>query len=244
MSEALYLRDCYIKEFEALVLSIGDDGRSIILDKTLFYPTSGGQPNDLGVLKTSTAEYIVLDTIKKDGNIIHRVNIVGLKANDKVIGIIDWDHRYKLMRYHTAAHILSTLIHNETDADITGNQLYSNKARVDFSLESFDRDLMKGFEEKANNIINKGINVSFRMLDREEAFKIPSLVKLRMQLPLTITEIRIVDIADDKADFDHQACAGTHVKNTKEIGEIEIFELENKGKDRKRIYFRLKEDHV
>ena len=235
----LYLKDCYIKEFEAHILDIGDDGRSIILDKTAFYPLSGGQPADFGVIKKDDQDFKVLDVIKKDGNIIHKVDRDGLNPNDTITGIIDWEHRYRLMRYHTAAHMLSTLIHEETGADITGNQLYLDKARVDFSLEKFDRDLMKGFEEKVNAIISKGLPVSFRILDREEAFKIPSLVKLRKQLPETIKEIRIVDIASPEYDFDHQACGGTHLKNTSEIGRLEIFDLENKGKDRKRIYFKI-----
>jgi misacylated tRNA(Ala) deacylase len=238
MAELLYLKDCYRKEFEAQVIGIGD-GTEIVLDKTLFYPNSGGQPNDTGILRHEKTEYKVVDVLKKDGIIIHKVNSAGLKPDDKVTGIIDWDRRYRLMRYHTAAHMLSTLIHNDTGAAITGNQLYLDKARVDFSLERFDRELMKSYEEKANSIIIKNLPVSFRILDREDAFKIPALVKLRKQLPESITEIRIVDIASKDYDFDHQACGGTHLSNTSEIKRIEIFALENKGKDRKRIYFRL-----
>ncbi len=240
MNNLLYIKDCYMKEFDAVVDEVIDDVE-IILNQTAFYPNSGGQPNDLGVFENNGVVFNVVDVIKKEGKIIHKVDKSGLKKNDAIHGKIDWERRYKLMRYHTASHILSTAIHNETGDEITGNQLYLDKARVDFSLDNFDRALMKGFEEKINEIISKNLPVRTRILDREEAFKIPSLVKLRKVLPETISEIRVVDVFDDSFDFDHQACGGTHLKNTSEIGKIEIFDLENKGKDRRRIYFRIKE---
>jgi misacylated tRNA(Ala) deacylase len=227
-----------MQEFDAAVEEVINDVE-IILNHTAFYPNSGGQPNDIGVLECHDVSYNIIDVIKKEGKIIHKVDKAGLAKGDKVYCKIDWERRYKLMRYHTASHILATAIHNETGAEITGNQLYLDKARVDFSLDNFDRALMKGFEEKANEIISKNLPVGTRILDREEAFKIPSLVKLRKVLPETIKDIRVVDIFDDSFDFDHQACGGTHLKNTSEIGKIEIFELENKGKDRRRIYFRI-----
>jgi misacylated tRNA(Ala) deacylase len=235
---AAYMLDCYTKEFESKILSINEDGTLIELENTYFYPTSGGQPNDTGLIIKDDKEFKVVDVIKKDGIILHKIDVssIGiLSINDTIKCVIDWDHRYILMRYHTASHILATIINEETGAEITGNQLYADKARVDFSLGEFDRALMNSFEEKTNNIIRQGLPVSFRILEREEAFKIPSLVKLRKHLSEDIKEIRIVDIGD----FDHQACGGTHLKNTSEIGSIKIVNLENKGKDRRRIYFEL-----
>lgn len=234
--QANYLMNCYTKEFESTVVRVTDDVL-IELSESYFYPTSGGQPCDTGKIITEKEEYKIIDVIKKDNTILISVDKKGLTAGDKIVGIIDWDRRYRLMKYHTASHILATVIHEETSADITGNQLYIDKARIDFSLENFDRELMNSFAEKTNNIIRQHMPVSFRILEREEAFKIPSLVKLRKQLSESIKEIRVVDIGD----FDHQACGGTHIKNTSEIGEIEIFNLENKGKDRRRIYFRIKD---
>ena len=240
MKELLYIQNCYMKEFNAEVIEV-IDGKNIILDQTAFYPTAGGQPNDTGKIICNGIEYNIIDVKKSEGKIIQIVNKEGINIGDKIHGIIDWDRRYKLMRYHTAAHILSTVIHEETGADITGNQLYTDKARIDFSLENFDREVMKSFEKKVNDLINKNISVSFRILNREEAFKIPSLCKLRKELPENITEIRIVDIADDSIDLDHTACGGTHISNISEIGNIEIYDVENKGKERRRIYFRIKE---
>lgn len=239
--QAAYLLDCYKKDFESRIVNVNaerDSGVWVELEETYFYPTSGGQPCDSGFLVKENMEYVVEDVIKKEGKILHKVNKEGLAVGDVVRGIIDWEHRYILMRYHTASHILSTIINEETGADITGNQLYVDKARVDFSLENFDRELMKGFEKKTNDIIKKNLPVTFRILEREEAFKIPSLVKLRKQLPESIKEVRIVDIGD----FDHQACGGTHLRNTSEIGLIEITGLENKGKERRRIYFKIRHE--
>jgi misacylated tRNA(Ala) deacylase len=237
--ELLFLLNPYVKEFDATVTDVitDDTGNYIVLDRTAFYATSGGQPNDLGIITINGEVFNVVDVLKKDGLYLHRIDRSGLKVGDSVHGIINWDRRYKLMRYHTASHILSTIIFNETGADITGNQIYLDKARVDFSLEAFDRNLMQSFEEKTNAIIKQALPVTFRILDREEAFKIPSLVKLRKQLPETITQIRIVDIEG----FDHQACGGTHLNNTSECGSIEIYDLENKGKERRRIYFRIRD---
>lgn len=236
--QAAYLLNCYKKDFESKIINVSEDGLWIELEETFFYPTSGGQPCDSGVIIKDDVDYIVEDVVKKEGKILHKVNKTGLIEGDVIKGAIDWDHRYILMKYHTASHILSTIIHDETGADITGNQLYTDKARVDFSLENFDRELMKGFEAKTNDIIKQNLIVTFRILEREEAFKIPSLVKLRKQLSETIKDIRIVDIGD----FDHQACGGTHLKDTAEIGLIEITSLENKGKERRRIYFKIKNE--
>ncbi|GIU69677.1 MAG: alanyl-tRNA editing protein AlaX [Candidatus Woesearchaeota archaeon] len=260
--KAAYLKDCYKKEFISKIVFVSEDGLWVELEETYFYPTSGGQPNDEGFLikvedsKNNSfdknidleeiknirysnlreiEQFAVKDVLKKDGKILHNIVMPGLKIGDKVIGRINWERRYKLMRYHTASHVLSTVINIETGAEITGNQLYTDKARVDFSLENFDRELMNSFESKTNDIMKKNLPVSFRILEREDAFKIPGLVKLRKQIPETIREIRIVDIGE----FDHQACGGTHLKNTSEIGSIKITELENKGKDRRRIYFKI-----
>ncbi len=232
--EALYMKDCYLKEFEATVKTVSE-GKYITLDKTAFYPNSGGQPCDTGKLIKDTKEYPVVYAGKFGGRISHEVTEPGLKEGDKVKGIIDWQRRHLFMRYHTACHILSAIIHNDTGAQITGNQIGEDKTRIDFSLESFDREKISSYEAKANEIIEKQLPVTIKFMKREEAFKIPSIVKLKMQLPESIKELRIVDIES----LDQQACAGTHVKNTKEIGNIQILKAENKGKNNRRIYFRL-----
>ncbi len=238
--DALYLMDCYAKEFEATVEEVAGD-RFVILDKTAFYPDSGGQPHDTGVLvrEGDGREFPVTYTRKMDDLISHEVAIAdsgsGLAAGDRVTGRIDWERRYLFMRSHTACHVLSAVIHKETGALITGNRIGDAKTRVDFSLKDFDRSEIKSFEEKTNEIIDQNLPVEIKILSKEDALKMPSIVKLKMDLP-DREEIRVIDIVG----YDAQACGGTHVRNTGEIGHIEVVKAENKGKNNRRIYFRLK----
>lgn len=243
-TDALYLLNCYLKEFSAVVEDVIDD-RFVILDRTAFYPNAGGQPNDLGVLISGDRKYPVVHVRKVDDAIESEVETPfpsdssdpsdsGLAAGDPVTGRIDWNRRYHFMRSHTACHVLSAVIHKEVGALITGNQIGDAKTRVDFSLKDFNRSEIKSFEEKTNEIINQNIPVDIKILSKAEALEIPSIVKLRMDLP-DMEEIRVIDIVG----FDSQACGGTHVRNTGEIGKIEIIKAENKGKDNRRIYFRL-----
>lgn len=234
--EELYLENCYLKEFDAVVESIIDN-KYVVLDRTAFYPESGGQPHDTGFLTCSGKEYPVLYVRKAAGKISHEVGEPGLKEGDRVKGFINWKRRYQLMRYHTACHILSAIIHNETGAMISGNQLSEDKTRVDFSLDEFDREQLKAFEAKVNDVIGKKIPLSIEIMKREEAFKIPSVVKLKDAFPPDVSCIRVITIPE----IDRQACGGTHVANTEEIPPIEVFKAENKGKNNRRIYFRLKE---
>ncbi|WP_440953685.1 alanyl-tRNA editing protein AlaXM [Methanococcoides sp. FTZ1] len=232
--EALYLKDCYLREFEATVTSVKDD-KFVVLDRTAFYPESGGQPHDTGVLVSDGKEYRVVFVGKFDGQISHEVSEPGLKEGDKVKGIIDQDRRTLFMNYHTASHILSAIIHNETGAKISGNQIAEDKTRVDFNLENFDREQIDSYEAKVNEVIDRAIDVKIDILPREEALTIPSVVKLKNAFPPEIEEIRVIRIPE----IDDQACGGTHVKNTGEIPHIEIFKAENKGKNNRRIYFRF-----
>jgi misacylated tRNA(Ala) deacylase len=230
----LYMNDCYLKEFDATVVSV--NGKYVVLDNTAFYPNSGGQPNDIGVLRCNDNDYKVVYVAKIDGAISHEVDHEGLKPGDKVHGIIDWERRYIHMRYHTASHIMSGLINKLTGAEITGNQIAADKTRFDFNLKIFDKDMVKQWEEMANKIISEEHDVIIKTLPREEAFRIPSLVKLAKGFPEDIQNIRIVNIEG----FDQQACGGTHVRNTREIGRVEFTKMENKGKDNRRIYFVIK----
>lgn len=233
MQEGLYLRDCYLKEFDAVIKSI-KDGKYIILDKTAFYPVSGGQPNDIGKIISNGTEYNVVFVGKFDGNISHEVDKEGLKEGDKVHCIIDWNKRYKLMRMHTATHILCSIANKEKNVLITGSQLGEDKSRVDLSLENMDKAVIEGLIQKTNEEINKNIEVKISFLPREEAEKLTKLAEPDYE---DLKELRMINI--DNLDF--QPCGGTHVKNTSEIKGIELVSLENKGKGRKRIYFKLKD---
>jgi misacylated tRNA(Ala) deacylase len=234
MTELLYQQDSYVKEFDASVTKA--ESKLIFLDKTHFYPTSGGQPGDSGTMISAGREYRVLSAKKVGGDVAHEVDSEGLKAGDNVHCRLDWEKRYKHMRGHTACHILSHVVNKATGALITGNQIAEDKCRVDFDLENFDREQIKEFEKEANQTIAAAAPVMTSMMPREEAFKIPSVLKLRNVLPPSVDMIRIVEIEG----YDTQACGGTHVRNTSEIGGITVTSAENKGKNNRRIYFALK----
>lgn len=234
MKEALYLSDSYLKEFEAEVVSV-NDGKFIVLDKTAFYPRSGGQPHDEGVMVRDGEKFKVVFVGKFDGKISHEVDHEGLKVGDKVSCKIDWERRHKLMRMHTAAHILCEVINRESGALITGNQLDVEKSRIDFSLENYDPEKMNVYVGMANDIVKKDLPVSVKFVTRSEAMEIPQVSKLAKGLPESIKEVRLLYIGD----FDIQADGGTHVKSTAEVGKIVLLKCENKGKNNRRLYYSL-----
>ncbi|MEM2874104.1 MAG: alanyl-tRNA editing protein [Candidatus Nanoarchaeia archaeon] len=235
MTELLYLKDSYLEDFEAIVTAV--EGCNVVLDRTAFYPESGGQLDDRGKLvRLSDSKVFYVLAVRKLGpQVLHSVDCEGLQVGDKVHGWLDWPRRYKMMRMHTATHVLAAVIHNEIGALITGNQLDLDKGRIDFNGAEV-KEKYKEFEVKANELLAKGLNVEVKFLSYNEAMKIPSVVKLAKILPPSIPELRIVSIGN----IDVQADGGTHVKNTKECGQIEIIQFENKGANRKRLYFILK----
>ena len=234
VTEPLYLKDSYLKEFIAKVIAVHNN--SIELDKTVFYPTGGGQPNDTGVISLNGNDLEVVDVKKHGDKILHYVNSQpNLQTDSKIIGKIVWNRRYKFMRMHTAAHIIASIFNTKHGALITGNQIGLEKTRFDFSLEGFDRQKIEGCIEEANFQISKNAEVKVYFLKREEAMKIPNIVKLAGALPPNLEILRIVEIMG----IDTQADGGTHVKNTQEIGKIELVKMENRGKTNRRVYFKL-----
>ncbi len=232
--EALYMNDSYLKEFDAKVVSVKDD-KYVVLDQTAFYPNSGGQPYDTGKMVRGDEEFPVVFVGKFSGQISHEVGKPGLKEGDSVHCMIDWERRYKLMRMHTTAHIISTLINKETGAMITGNQLGLDQSRIDFSLEDFDREAFSNYIKLANEVVSRKLDVTATSMPRSEVEANPELCKLAKGLPPGIETLRMVKIGD----VDIQPDGGTHVKNTSEIGKIELVKLENKGKNNRRLYFAL-----
>ena len=183
-------------------------------------------------------EFKVIYVGKFSGNISHEVDKPGLKIGDKVKCKIDWKRRYILMKLHTATHILSEVLYREANALITGGQMNLDKSRMDFSLENYDLEKVKSNVDKVNEIIEKNLKVSIEFLSREEAIKLPKLSKLAKGIPESLETVRIVSIGD----FDIQADGGTHVHSTSEIGKIEFIKCDNKGKNNRRVYYKLSED--
>ena len=232
--DEIYLDDGYIWSFSAGVTQALEN--KAILKRTAFYPQSGGQPSDTGILEKGGEIFQVIGVEKEEEGIVHILDRPGLKPGDMVSGKIDSDRRYRFMRSHTACHILSAVIFQETGAKITGNQIEQSRSRVDFSLESFDKSRMMEYVEKANQIVSDRRPVSTRIMPREEALAMPDLLRLAMAVPDRDT-IRVVEVEG----IDRQACGGTHVKNTAEVGRIKMLKAENKGKANRRIYFSLED---
>lgn len=234
MAIALYLEDCYKKEFQTTVVSVKDD-RYVVLEHTAFYPNMGGQPFDIGKLVRGSEEFPVVFVGKFADEISHEVSKAGLKPGDQVLGIIDWQRRHLLMRYHTAAHVLARVIHDATGAFTSGNQLGLGRSRIDFTLENFDREKIPAWIEAANEIVQKALPVTIGRISRDEALQDSDFSAPSKHLMPEIEQLRVISITG----FDKQACGGTHLRNTSEIGRISFAKAENKGKHNRRIYFTL-----
>ncbi|MEM2933795.1 MAG: alanyl-tRNA editing protein [Methanocellales archaeon] len=236
MTRALFLMDSYLKECDSAVLSV-KNGKYAILDQTIFYPRGGGQPWDTGCMIKGKGDEVfkVVGVVNYSGEIVHEVDRVGLKEGDRVKCILNWERRYKLMRSHTAAHVFGSLLCIGTGALITGNQLEEDKIRFDFNLEKFDRRILEEYIEKANELFKKDIEVKWYELSREEALKIPGVIKMAGASPPDLPRLRIVEIVG----IDKQADGGTHVKNLREVGHLKLLKAENKGKNNRRVYLTL-----
>ena len=234
MTKALYLEDSYLRECDSVVVSI-KDGKHVVLDQTIFYPKGGGQPWDTGKITKANEVYTVVYVGKFSGEISHEVDHTGLKEGDSVHCSLNWERRYRLMRSHTAAHVFASLLCTGVGVLVTGNQLEVDKIRFDFSLEKFDRGTLEEYIEKANELFKKDIPVKWYELPRDEALKIPGLIKMAEAFPPNIPSLRVVEIVG----VDKQADGGTHVRSLKEVGQIKLLKTENKGKSNRRIYFTL-----
>jgi misacylated tRNA(Ala) deacylase len=231
------LYDSYLKEFEAKILQIM--GNQIILDQTAFHPLTGGVAYDMGYLTKGDMKYKVVkvEINKETKEIIHTLeHEVGLNQGDLVKGILDWNRRHRLMRLHTAAHLIAAIMYTDYNALITGGQVDPEHAKLDFNLPRTDREIFEAAVEKATKEASKGVQLKIYFLARDEALKMPGVVKLAEKMPPQEKELRIVEIPG----VDLQADGGPHVKNTNEIGEIQLLKIENKGKNQRRVYFDVK----
>lgn len=237
MTEKLYQTDSYIREFDARVVGVTDDG-AIILNRTAFFPGGGGQPFDMGVLSIHDKKWPVLKTQQSGGQVLHYVTGPFPEVGARVTGSLDWDHRYKLMRTHTAMHILCGVIWRDYGASVTGGNMEPLKGRMDFEFETMRQELVKEIEESVNAEVANDRPIYVDILPRDIAFNIPDLIRTKINLlPESIQEIRTVEIRG----LDLQADGGTHVARTSEVGRMIIPEYKSKGRINKRIYVDLEE---
>jgi misacylated tRNA(Ala) deacylase len=230
MTEALYHIDAYLKEFGAVITAI--DGNKIVLDRTAFYPGGGGQPNDVGTLTANGATWNVVKMSKQGAEVWHELDRDAPPIGTPMHGALDWDRRYKLMRTHTAMHILCGVIFRDYGASVTGGNMEPLKGRMDFEFETMRQEFVKQIEEKINVEVAAARPTQVKILPRAEAFQIPDLIRTKINLlPAGIAEIRTIEIVG----LDLQADGGTHVANTSEVGHIRVVDYKSKGKINKRI---------
>jgi misacylated tRNA(Ala) deacylase len=228
MTELLAHTDAYLQEFDGAVVAVNVEENAVALDKTAFYPGGGGQPHDRGWLDGKP-----VTKVKRQGELIwHWLEGDLPTVGAAVYGKIDWERRYKLMRTHTAFHILCGVVWRDYGAQVTGGNMDELSGRMDFEFETLRQELVKEIEEKLNAEVAAARNVRVKILPRKEAFQIPDLIRTKINLlPEGISEVRTVEIEG----LDLQADGGTHVANTREVGTIRVAGYESKGKINKRI---------
>ena len=230
----------YNTKFTAKVISI--DGNKIGLDRTLFYPIGGGQNWDTGKIITSNEELQVSE-VRGRNLVEHHVSTDhNLTVGDEIIGEIDWDRRYSHMRMHTAQHLMSGLAYELFDGTRTvGNQINVSHSRIDFNPISFDESMMKELSDSANQYIRESTKVYESIMTREEINSIMPEDRTNMDLlPKSVKDLRVITIGNE---FDLCPCAGTHVANLSEIGDITIVSKKSKGKGTQRIKYELNNNY-
>lgn len=233
MTKRLYHIDPYIKQFQAQVVQSEDD--AILLDQTAFYPGGGGQPADSGVIRSGDSEWQVTKISQRGNEIWHHLDSAVMDL-DVVDAEIDWDRRLKLMRTHTAMHVLCGVVWRDYGASVTGGNMKPLQGRMDFEFERMARELVEEIQQKINVEVDAAREIATRILPREDAFQIPDLIRTKINLlPEGIQEVRVVEIKG----LDLQADGGTHVANTSEVGHIQIVDYKSKGKINKRIVVSL-----
>lgn len=237
MTKLLYQTDSYLSQFEGVVTAVDEENHGVVLDRTAFYPGGGGQPPDYGTLTVGGVVFPVRRAKKIGGAMVHLIGGESLpQVGQDVVGEIDWEHRYQLMRTHTAMHILCGVIWRDYGASVTGGDMEPLKGRMDFEFETMRRELVQDIEEKINEEVKNARDVRVAILPREEAFQIPDLIRTKINLlPEGITEVRTIEIVG----LDLQADGGTHVRSTAEVGRLRVADYKSKGKINKRIYIEV-----
>ena len=236
MTVLLYLDDSYLKEFQARVTELAEDG--VVLDQTAFYAGGGGQPSDTGLLVDQDRQYPVTGLARPGGEVVHRIQGQLPQVGANVTGLIDWDRRYFLMRTHTALHILCGVVWRDYGAKVTGGDMRPGEARMDFELEQMSAQFAEEIEEKINAEVLAARDVIVGNLTRDDANADPDLIRTKVNLlPSSIRQVRTVDLKG----LDQQADGGTHVANTQEVGAIRVVGHESKGRINKRLRIALEE---
>jgi misacylated tRNA(Ala) deacylase len=235
MTNLLYQTDSYVREFTATVTGHVPEQNGVLLDQTAFYPGGGGQPHDLGELIVEGVSYPLTGVGKGNVHILHgQGSLPPIGAPIK--GVLDWDRRYKLMRTHTAMHILCGVVWRDYSASVTGGNMEPLSGRMDFEFERMEKELVAEIEARINAEVAAAHDIRVQILERDAAFQIPDLIRTKINLlPEGIQQVRTVEIVG----LDLQADGGTHVANTREVGHLRISDYKSKGGINKRIYLEI-----
>ena len=238
MTELLHMSDNYLREFDAVIEAAGED--YIVLDRTAFYPEGGGQSTDHGTLSDGSRTVNVLEVRQVEGEIRHKLDGSPFDVGLKIHGVIDWERRYENMRFHTCQHVLSRYLQLHYNVETKGNHITPGKSRADYTpLESFDEEMKRKVEVGVNEILDRNLDVEIKFMPRAEAIAFLQerdyQTRYLEMVPDSVQEFRVLIIGD----YDVASCAGTHVKNTSEIGHIQIGKSKNVGAGVRRIYFEL-----
>lgn len=234
MTEELAARDAYLRECSATVIAVTPDG--VVLDRTVFYARGGGQPGDTGVLVWDGGEATVTDTLKREGSVVHQTPGDLPPIGSAVIARIDWERRHRLMRTHTALHVLSAVVWNDFGAKVTGGNMEPGEARMDFELEGITVEFGREVEARLNAALAADHAIAVQFLPRTAALTDPDLIRTKVNLiPEAVDPIRVIQIGS----IDKQADGGTHVANTREVGRVRVVGTESKGKANKRMRIAL-----
>ena len=237
MTELLFRTDAYAREATGRVKAITTEG-GIILDGSIFYPTSGGQPGDSGTLRWGKREIEIATAVKGEGEdvILLPAEPAGLPSvGQEVSQHLNWDRRYRLMRVHTALHLLSVVI----PLPVSGGAISVDKGRLDFDMPDAPDDKAT-LEADLNRLIGCNMAVTEEWITDAELDAQPELVKtMSVQPPRGSGQIRLIRIGVGEETADLQPCGGTHVANTEEIGRVRIGKIEKKGRQNRRVYLHL-----
>jgi misacylated tRNA(Ala) deacylase len=235
MTEELFSTDAYARSCDATVVEATEGG--VVLDRTVFYARSGGQPGDTGALRWDGGKVAVTDTFKQDSRFLHAIDGEAPGPGTAVTAEIDWDRRHTLMRTHTALHVLSGIVFTGFGAKVTGGNISEpGVARMDFELDAMSAEFGREVEERLNEALAADAPVHVSFLPRAEALADPDLIRTKVNLiPEAVDPIRVIDIEG----LDKQADGGTHVRSTAEVGRVRVAKTKSKGKAFKRMRIEL-----
>jgi misacylated tRNA(Ala) deacylase len=234
----LFAVDAYLSEFDAVVVEVDPEGRRLRLSRTAFYPGGGGQPCDVGTLDTAAGALRVTGERRERGPIWHTVEAGSADERElpavgaEVHGVLDWDRRHRVMRTHTALHVLCGVIWADYGIPVTGGNMEPGKGRLDFPFAAMSADLGSRVEQRINQEIERAHEILVDFVPRSLADSDPALIRTAANLiPAEVDPLRVIDIVG----LDRQADGGTHVLSTAEVGAVRVTGTESKGRDNKRI---------